>query len=126
MSRSYKFYGTTAATSNALAQIQVLAGARIKSVRWRIGVDAITDGGMFYVELSTQGVGQPTINNPSGIISCMRVCANFVTSGLDLSGLCQQDLIDCPVGLGQILYLNTYVPAGTITAFVDCFVDCTA
>lgn len=126
MSRIYKFYASSSGTNNALAQIQILATCRIKSVRWRVASDTITDGAIHYAEISTQAVNQATVNNPAGIISCVRVAGNFVTSGLDISCFAFQDLVDCPLTIGQIVYLNTFLAAGTISSYYDVFLDCTA
>lgn len=125
VSRIYTLYAAGSATANAAASVQILQNTRIKSVRWAVNINSITDDGVFYGELSLLNASQQTQNESMGIVSVVRGQTNFLTSGIFWGGIKCQDFVDCPLQLQQILYFNTVI-SGTLTYQLTIQVDCTA
>jgi hypothetical protein len=120
--RTYRLYATGTASTNNAASIQIVKAGRIKGIRFSPQVDSVVDGSALYAEISLQAAAQATTNNSQGVLATMRTVYTQATSGATLSSLSTQFLLDCPVGLGEMVYLNTVI-AGTLTHSLDVFVD---
>lgn len=123
--RIYRLYLTGNSSTNNAANVQILQNTRIKSVRWNIAFDSITDGAHAYLEASLQGSAQAASNNTVGVFSAIRAYSNFVTSGLAVWSGFKQDMLDCPARQGDLIYINTVLVSGTIAWIGDIFLDCT-
>jgi len=119
--RTYKIYAAYSITANGIGSIQILRSGRIRSVRWAADINTILDNSQAVIELSFANTSQIGTSNTIGVVDELRMWANFVTSGLMLSAVHVQRILDMPVNAGEILYLNTVVAtaAGAVSVFLD-------
>lgn len=109
--RTYNFY--SAASQNNAASIQILAPGYIHMVCWSVGLNMIADNDGVTAELGFQSTLQSNTHNSIGLIDSVRTWINLLTSGAfngHLTKVCSGLYI--PVGVGQIVYLNTSIGAG--------------
>lgn len=119
--RTYKIYGTGAATANNVANILVGKSGRIKSIRWSARVDAVADNSVAVLELSMSPQAQSGTNDTTSEIAEVSIFGNLATSGFVHSSLKAQELVDIPIAQGERVYLHVAITTATYyaTAFVD-------
>lgn len=119
--RIYKLYGSATTTGVNIANVQILGRGRIKQIAWSASYDGPADNASAAVELSFQQVSTIGQSNVAGPIDEIRTVTNLTTSGAPPGFLSRVVPVDCPVGVGDILYLNCLV-SGTVSCLVNCFV----
>jgi len=117
--RTYKLY--TAVSSNAACYVTVQRSGRIKSIRYSIRMNSVTNGHALSMEVSTQPVAQIAAHDTQGSIDEVGWFNNVGAAGTDHGNIVEQRVIDFPVVAGERIYLNTSftVTAAYITVFVD-------
>lgn len=121
--RIYQLYATGSATANAAASVQMLRSGRIKSVRFAVSWDSVTDNAILFGEVALNNAGLTQQNDATGVIAGFSANNNLLTSGMTMGAINIQHLLDCPITLGQFVYLNFLVPTGTLTHFTRAWVD---
>lgn len=113
--RTYQLY-TTLSQANA-ANVTIVAPGYIHAILWSATIVGITNAIACSAELSFQSSNQLTTHNALGVIDSIDANQNFVTSGMDIASVCHRIAgLYIPVGIGQIVYLNTNQSAGRIKA----------
>lgn len=108
---------TGVSVNDNLASIQVQRPGTIKSVRFAVTHDSVTDNASIHVEVSKSPVTSSNATSfNTSVIAMAASRSNFVTSGLSTGGINHQVMVNKPVGLGEILYINV---AGTGTNAVS-------
>lgn len=111
-------YGTSAATANNVASVQVPRRGTLRGISWSIWADLDADLEQVLWELSLVPVIQALTNNTRNAIWTGALSCNFTTSGSQLSsanGFVPHLLALDPL---QILYLNVSM-TGTASASVN-------
>lgn len=104
--RTYQFY-TTNAQANA-CNIQILAPGYIHGICWSVKTDGAADNMTWDAELSFQSASQLTVHNAQGVIDSIGGYNNLLTSGYAITDYNKNCMgIYIPVGVGQIVYMNT-------------------
>lgn len=104
--RTYQLYATT--TQANAANVSIIAPGYIHAIIWSAYVDSNADNGNFQLELSFQSASQISTHNALGIIDAIAFYQNMVTSGFSESMVNKSTVgLYIPVGIGQIVYLNT-------------------
>lgn len=110
--RIYNIYASVSATGAGQASTQIIRNGSILAVTWAIGINSVTDDSSLYAELSLQAVNQTPTNGAQGVVSMASWYANGTAP---IGQLNFQQGVDCPVGAGEYLYLNSTI-AGTLAA----------
>lgn len=116
--RTYKLYA--ASSGNNVANVTIVRSGRIRSLRWAVCMDTVTDNHNVIAEISTQSVSQAGTNDTLGSIDEIRQWHNNAAAGSSTSGINVQRMVDYPVAAGERLYLNTTF---TGTVYLTCFID---
>lgn len=120
--RTYKLYGSITATTANLCSVLLAKGGRIKSARWAMTINCVTDNSGIDCELSTASAPQIANNDTLNEIDEIRSFVNFTTSGYGLCAINHQTLLDYPVAAGERLYIHALLTSSAVGA-VTCFVD---
>lgn len=120
--RTYHLAATITGTGANQCSVLIQRSGRIKSVRWGIAIDAATDNAALAVELNSGATSQIATHEGPNVIDGVRAHTNFTTSGLTLSSINVQRLLDYPVGQGERIYLHAVV-GGTLSAITEAYVD---
>jgi hypothetical protein len=108
-------YAAVAASAPNLANLQILGRGVIQCIQWCVGVDAPLDNCQVIAELSFVPVTNVDKNNPAGPISGVTAFTNGAAANVYGVNFC--DMLEVPVSVGEILYLNAAV-AGVTTAAI--------
>lgn len=104
--RTYQLYSTSG-QANA-ANRTIIAPGYISLIIWAIQFNSVTDNDYARAELSFQSISQHTVDNAMGVLDAIEAYSNFVTSGLSQPTYNKNTAgLYIPVGVGQILYMNT-------------------
>jgi hypothetical protein len=106
-------YAAASTSAANLANIQILSRGVIQCIQWAVGVDAPLDNCQIIAELSFIPVTNVDKNNPSGPISGITVFTNGTAANVYGVNFC--DMLEVPVNVGEVLYLNASV-AGVVSA----------
>jgi len=110
--RTYQLW-TNAIQANA-ANVSILAPGYIHGICWSNYIDSTLDNSNLLAELSFQSTGQQGTHNALGVIDTFAAWQNMGAAGMVPAGynkVCMGMYI--PVGIGQIIYLNTSGTAGS-------------
>lgn len=109
---SLKIYATGSATANAVAQVIIPKASTIKGIQIAFALDSATDNGAFNMELSRASAREVAVNGAQQCICEVTQYGNFVTSGLNATGVNVFLPVDVPVTQGQIIYLHAAILSG--------------
>ena len=110
------FYATTAATANAIAQIQIPRAGRLRGIDWNLNADLDADGEACIYELSFLPVYQSDTNNTRNLICNIGISLTGAV-GPAAGAVGRFVPLDIAVSPLQILYFNA-VLTGTASAAV--------
>jgi len=105
--RTYKLYGASTTSANALASVIIQRDGYISAIHGSIVMDAVADAHYIYAELSFVNVSQVATNDTLGPIFELREYLDVAANGATVSG--QNSGISgiaIPVKAGDRLYLN--------------------
>lgn len=111
-----KLYGTGAATANAVAQVIIPTGGRLRGIQYDVSIDSITDNAQADIEVSRASATEINVNGAQQCVCQIGLRNNLLTSGMTGNGLNGFLPVDVNVVQGQIIYLHAVV-VGTITYF---------
>jgi len=116
--RIYRLYATAAATSSNAASIQILKSGRIKCVQFDLNINTTTDDTQVVIALALLPGTTLVTNNTPGLVGQVSQYVNGIVSLAPANAVIYPD---CPIALGDFLYMSTFV-AGTGTYFAWIFV----
>lgn len=114
--KTLKLYATGSATANAVAQVVIPSGGRIRGVQVCFSVDSITDNAQATVEVSRASATEINVNGSQQCVCQVDSRNNLLTSGMTAASQNVFFPVDVPVTQGQIIYLHAVI-VGTITYF---------
>lgn len=109
--RTYQFV-TSTGQANAVNR-RIIAPGYIHMVCWNLRINSVSDDVACAGELSFQSTSQLATDDGQGIIDACEIYQNILTSGFSIGSsnkVCSGLYI--PVGVGQIVYLNTSIGTG--------------
>lgn len=113
-----QLYATGSATATSVAQVTIPSAGRIAGAYVAFLLDAITDNAVVRLELSKVPTNQIAVNGALDPFLEVGQYANFVTSGLMVSGLNQFFPLNVSVRQGEIIYIHATV-LGTATYYFN-------
>lgn len=114
--KTYALYSTS--IQDNAASVVIAKAGRIKSIRTAARFDTAADNSYCDIEVSLNPVSQMAVNDSRGVLDISRFANNLATSGMAVSCVNKQALVDVPVGAGEKIYMNTAASTTTFTANV--------
>jgi hypothetical protein len=120
---STRTYQVSATTSQAnAASVTVIARGWLTGVKWTGYLDSLADNSLAVAEVSFQQISQIGVNGAVGVIDGISQYQNVQAApvGQSQAGFNQQTQgLRIPVVPGNVIYLNTQLTSGRITAILQ-------